>query len=130
MNIFGIGTDIVNINRFKKSSILSNNKHKNKIFSKREIKYCEKRKNSASSYAKRFAAKEAVAKALGTGLINGLNLKNIEIINNKLGKPSIKVTNFIDSYIKNLIGKKKYYIHLSLTDDNPWAQAMVIISYR
>ena len=68
MHIFGIGTDIVNIKRIEKSIKLNGNKFKNKIFSKNEILYCEKKKNPRSFYAKRFAAKEALSKALGTGI--------------------------------------------------------------
>ncbi|HJO77462.1 MAG TPA: holo-ACP synthase, partial [Pelagibacteraceae bacterium] len=64
MKIFGIGTDIVNIKRMEKSLKKYGNKFKNKIFSKNEISYCEKKKNSSASYAKRFAAKEALTKAL------------------------------------------------------------------
>ena len=78
MKIFGIGTDIVNIKRISKS-LKKNNIFKNKIFSKKEISYCEKKKNSSAFYAKRFAAKEAFSKALGTGIRKGVNLKNIEM---------------------------------------------------
>ena len=79
MKIFGIGTDIVNIKRIEKSLKKYGNKFKNKIFSKKEIIYCEKKKNSGAFYAKRFAAKEALSKALGTGIRKGVKFKNIEI---------------------------------------------------
>jgi holo-[acyl-carrier protein] synthase len=130
MKIFGIGTDIVNIKRIKK--ILKNNgtRFKNKIFSESEINYCEKKRDPGPFYAKRFAAKEAFSKALGTGIRKGINLKNIIIFNDVYGKPKIKLKGSTYNYLKKKIKSKKYNIHLSLSDDEPWAQATVIISYR
>ena len=130
MKIFGIGTDIVNIKRMKKSIIKNGNNFKNKVFSKNEILYCEKKKNPYAFYAKRFAAKEALSKALGTGIRKGINFKNIEITNNSLGKPSIKLKGSTESFLKKKIKAKKYSIYLSLSDDSPWAQATVIISHQ
>jgi len=130
MKIFGIGTDIVNIRRIEQSLKKHKFSFKNKIFSKKEISYCEKRKNSGAFYAKRFAAKEAFSKALGTGIRKGVNLKNIEITNNVHGKPSISLKGNLANYLKKKIKCKKYDIHLSLSDDKPWAQATVIISYN
>ena len=129
MKIFGIGTDIVNIKRIKK--ILKNNgtRFKNKIFSESEINYCEKKRDPVPFYAKRFAAKEAFSKALGTGIRKGINLKNIIIFNDVYGKPKIKLKGSTYNYLKKKIKSKKYNIHLSLSDDEPWAQATVIISY-
>lgn len=130
MKIFGIGTDIVNIKRMEKS-IKKNGKYfKNRVFSKNEILYCEKKKNPFSFYAKRFAAKEALSKALGTGIRKGIDFKNIEISNNKLGKPSIKLKGSTANFLKKKIKTKNYSIYLSLSDDIPWAQATVIISYK
>ena len=129
MIIFGIGTDIVNIKRLEASIKKYGKAFKTRIFSKGEIQYCEKKKNSISFYAKRFAAKEALSKALGTGIRKGINFKNIEISNNKLGKPSIKLSGSTATYLKRKIKAKKYSIYLSLSDDEPWAQATVIISY-
>ena len=130
MEIFGIGTDIVNIKRIERSLKKHGTRFKNKIFSKSEISYCENKKNSSSFYAKRFAAKEALSKALGTGIRKGVNLKNIEISNNIHGKPSILLKGKVANYLKKKVKSKKYNIHLSLSDDKPWAQAMVIISYN
>tara|TARA_Y100000590_G_scaffold117189_1_gene133870 strand:- start:5907 stop:6299 length:393 start_codon:yes stop_codon:yes gene_type:complete len=129
MKIFGIGTDIVNIKRMDKSLKQHGFKFKNNIFSKNEIAYCESKKNSSSYYAKRFAAKEALSKALGTGIRKDIKFKNIEISNDSQGKPSIKLRGPINSFLKKKINNKKYYIYLSLSDDKPWAQATVIISY-
>ena len=130
MKIFGLGTDIVNIMRLKKILKKDKNTFKSRIFSKNEILYCDKKKNSVSFYAKRYAAKEALSKALGTGIRKGINFKDIEIFNNSYGKPSIKLKGKTANYLKNKIKKKKYSIYLSLSDDIPWAQATVIISYK
>ena len=130
MKIFGIGTDIVNIKRIEQSLNKNKSTFKNKIFSKKEISYCENKKNSSAFYAKRFAAKEAFSKALGTGIRKGVNLKNIEVSNNAYGKPSISLKGNLANYLKKRVKCKKYYIHLSLSDDKPWAQATVIISYN
>ena len=130
MKIFGIGTDIVNIKRIDKSLKKYGSHFKNRIFSKKEIIYCEKRKNSSAFYAKRFAAKEAFSKALGTGIKKGIYFKNIEITNDVLGKPSIKLNGTTAALLKKKLKKKKYYVHLSLSDDRPWAQATVIISHN
>ena len=129
MNILGIGTDIVNINRIDKSIKKYGLKFKKKIFSRKEIVYCEKRRSYISSYAKRFAAKEAFVKALGTGFNRNIKHKNIEVINNKQGKPSIIVSGKAASFIKKKAKNKKYKIYISLSDDIPWACATVIISY-
>ena len=130
MKIYGIGTDIVNIKRIDKSIKKYGSHFKNRIFSKKEIIYCEKRKNSSASYAKRFAAKEAFSKALGTGIKKGIYFKNIQITNDDLGKPSIKLNGTTAALLKKKLKKKKYYVHLSLSDDRPWAQATVIISHN
>ena len=129
MKIFGIGTDIVNIKRMEKSLNRYGNKFKRNIFSEKEIIYCEKKKNSCAFYAKRFAAKEALSKALGTGIRKGIKFKHIEIYNDIHGKPLIKLKGTVDTYLKKKIKNKKYNIHLSLSDDTPWAQATVIITY-
>ena len=130
MKIFGIGTDIINIRRMEKLLKSSNSNFKNKIFSKREIIYCEKKNNPFSFYAKRFAAKEALSKALGTGIRKGINFKDIEILNDNFGKPSIQLNGSTENFLKKKIKNKKYSIYLSLSDDVPWAQATVIVSYN
>jgi holo-[acyl-carrier protein] synthase len=129
MKIFGIGTDIVNIRRMTKI-IKKNNNFKKKIFSTSEINYCEKKKNPYPFYAKRFAAKEAFSKALGTGIRKGISFKNIQVFNDKFGKPSIKLSGSTAKYLIKKIKSKSYFIYLSLSDDIPWAQATVIISSK
>ena len=130
MKIFGIGTDIVNIKRMEKTLKRYGSKFKNNIFSKNEIIYCEMKKNPGAFYAKRFAAKEALSKALGTGIRKNIKFKNIEIRNDSYGKPFILLKGAVNDYLKKKIKRKKYNIHLSLTDDKPWAHATVIISYN
>jgi len=130
MKIFGIGTDIVNIRRMEKSLKNKKNNFKNRIFSKTEIHYCENKKNPFSFYAKRFAAKEALSKALGTGIRKGIYFKNVEVKNDSSGKPSISLSGSTAAFLKKKLKKKKYYIYLSLSDDIPWAQATVIISVK
>ena len=117
MKIFGIGTDIVNIKRIEQSLKKNGNAFKNRIFSKKEIIYCEKNKNPFPFYAKRFAAKEALSKALGTGIRKGVNFKNIEILNDNFGKPSIQLKGSTAIFLKKKIKSKKYFIYLSLSDD-------------
>ena len=130
MKIFGIGTDIVNIKRMEKSIKKNNNTFKNRIFSTNEISYCDKKKHPYSFYAKRYAAKEALSKALGTGIRKGINFKDIEILNDNFGKPFIKLKGSTAKFLKKKIRTSKYSIYLSLSDYLPWAQATVIISYN
>ena len=128
MKIFGIGTDIVNIKRMEKSLKKNGSKFKNRIFSRKEIKYCENSKNPFAFYAKRFAAKEALTKALGTGIRKGINFKNIEIFNDKLGKPFIKIDKVLSHKIKKKHKIKNFNIFLSLSDENKYAIASVVIT--
>ena len=125
-NIFGIGTDIVDISRFKRL-FNKNKKIKKKIFSKKEIKYCESRLNKIASYSKRFAAKEAFSKALGTGVSKGISFNEISVTNNKEGAPFIELLGKTKIISKKLI-KKKNKIYLSLSDEKKYALAMVVIS--
>ena len=129
MKILGIGTDIVSIKRFKKTLDSKGLLFKKRIFSKNEVSYCEKKINYASYFAKRFAAKEAFSKALGTGIRKGINFKDIEVFNNKDGKPYIKLKGTTRLYLLKKIKKKNYSIYLSLYDDKSWAQGTVVISY-
>ena len=129
MKIFGLGTDIVNIKRLERILKRKRNTFKSRVFSKDEILYCDKKKNPFPFYAKRYAAKEALSKALGTGIRKGINFKDIEVSNNNFGKPYIKLKGSTANFLKKKIKAKKYSIYLSLSDDIPWAQATVIISF-
>ena len=128
MKIFGIGTDIVNIKRIEHSLKKHKFTFKNKIFSKKEISYCEKRKNPSAFYAKRFAAKEAFSKALGTGIRKGVNFKDIDILNDKKGKPLIKISTNVRKFLKKKFKLNRYKIFLSLSDEKDHSIAYVIIN--
>jgi holo-[acyl-carrier protein] synthase len=126
MNIFGIGTDIVSVDRIKNS--LKNRNFINRIFNKKEIQKCKKINNSNNCYAKRFAAKEAFSKALGTGISKGINFNEIVILNKKSGKPYISTTGRTKKTINKKFKKKKPKISLSLSDEKKYAVAFVTIS--
>ena len=126
MNIFGIGTDIVSINRINKS--LKNKNFLKRVYNEKEILKCQKTSMSTNCFAKRFAAKEAFSKALGTGIASGINFNEIVVLNKKTGKPYI---NLIGQTKKTLIKKfkgKKSKISLSLSDEKNYAVAFVTIS--
>ena len=127
MKIIGFGTDLTNINRFKK--ILKNNKlFKKRIFSHKEINYCDKKKYSYLCYTKRFAAKEAFVKAIGTGITTDISFKEIEVFNNKKGKPSLTIKGKTLAAAKKILKVKKINSFISLSDDKPCAIANVIIT--
>ena len=125
MKLFGIGTDIVKVSRVKKS--LQNQLLIARLFSEEEISKCKKIKNRFNCFAKRFAAKEAFSKALGTGISKGIRFNEIIILNDKNGKPFIKLINKTKKIVNKKI-KKKFKISLSLTDEENYAVAFVTIS--
>ena len=125
MKIYGIGTDIVNVSRVKK--LYKNKKFLGRIFSKEEMTKCNKLINSINCYAKRFAAKEAFSKAVGTGISSGINFNEIIVMNEKNGKPFIKLKDKTMILIKKKF-KKKIKIDLSLSDEKKYAVAFVTIS--
>ena len=126
MRIFGIGTDIVKISRFKK--LINKKSFLQRLFDSNEINKCKRIKNSANCFAKRFAAKEAFTKALGTGVSRGINFNEIIISNEKNGKPLIKVIKKTKEIVKKIIKKRRYKISLSLSDEDNYAVAFVTIS--
>ena len=126
MTIFGIGADIANINRIKKS--IKNKNFVKRVFNIIEIKKCNKNTNKENCYTKRFAAKEAFAKALGTGISKGLNFNEIIVYNVKSGKPTIKLLGKTKKIVNKIFKMRKYRIFLSLSDDKPSAIATVVIS--
>ena len=126
MNIFGIGTDIVSIDRIKSS--LKNKNFVNRVFNEKEISKCKKIKNSTNCYAKRFAAKEAFSKALGTGISNGINFNEIVILNKRSGKPYINIIGQTKKTLSKKFNRKKSTISLSLSDEKKYAVAFVTIS--
>ena len=126
MKIFGVGADIVKIKRIKKS--LKKKALVKRLFNKEEIFKCSKIKNSANCFAKRFAAKEAFSKALGTGISKGINFNQIVVLNEKNGKPFIKLIENTKKNVEKKLKKKNYKISLSLTDEDEYAVAFVTIS--
>ena len=126
MSIFGIGTDIVDVDRIKNS--LKNKDFIKRIFNEKEILKCKKNNNSINCYAKRFAAKEAFSKALGTGISNGINFNEIVVLNKKSGKPYISIIGQTKKTLKKKFKRKKSKISLSLSDEKKYAVAFVTIS--
>ena len=125
MNIYGIGTDIVNVQRIKTAIKKNNQAFKKKIYTRFEIKICEKRTNRIESLAKRFAAKEALFKAIG--IKNKLAFKDVEVRNSLSGMPKFQIKATSLRNLKKIFKNKKFKIHLSLSDDKPWAVASVIV---
>ena len=126
MSIFGIGTDIVDVDRIKIS--LKNKNFIKRIFNVKEVSKCRKINNSINCFAKRFAAKEAFSKALGTGISNGINLNEIVILNKKSGKPYISIIGQTKKTLKKKFKNKNSKISLSLSDEKKYAVAFVTIS--
>ena len=125
MKIYGIGTDIVSVDRIKKS--LKNKNFLKRLFCEEEILKCSKLISSHNCYAKRFAAKEAFSKAVGTGISKGINFNEIIVMNERNGKPYIKLKGETLLSIKKKF-KKKLKISLSLSDEKKYAVAFVAIS--
>ncbi len=128
MKILGIGADIINNKRIK-FSIKKKNFIK-RVFSQSEIKFSKKIKQKTNYFAKRYAAKEALSKALGTGFRNDLNFNDIEILNNKIGKPYYFKSKKIDNIISKKFKIKRYNLFLSITDEKDYSIAFTIIQSR
>ena len=126
MKIYGIGTDIVKVSRIKK--LVDKKSSTTRLFYKDEISKCNKTKNIYNCFAKRFAAKEAFSKALGTGISKGIKFNEIAVMNEKNGKPFIKLLHNTKKNVEKKIKKKRYKISLSLTDEENYAVAFVTIS--
>ena len=125
MKILGIGVDIIENKRIKNS--IKNHRFKERIYSSKELKQSALSKDKIGYFSKRFAAKEAFAKALGTGFRNSLNFKDIEIMNDKLGKPYYVKTNKIAQIIKKEFKVKNFNCFLSISDENNYSTAFTII---
>ena len=128
MKILGIGTDIVKNARFK--FLIKKKNFINRTFGKKEIKLSQKLSNKSNFFSKRFAAKEAFAKSLGTGFRNNLNLKDIEILNDKIGKPFYIKSKKIDKIINKIFKTKKYDLFLSISDEKDYSIAFTVIQNR
>ena len=126
--ILGLGIDICDISRIENTLSRFGNRFKKRCFTSNEIKKCSSIQNSAACFAKRFASKEAVAKAIGTGIKKGVNWKNIEIINLKSGKPKVILHGKAMEALKKLLPEEnKFKISITITDEKGLAQSLVII---
>ena len=125
MKILGIGVDIIDNKRIKKS--IKNHKFKDRIYSSKEQKLSSLSRNKVSYFSNRFAAKEAFAKALGTGFRNNLNFKDIEVINNKFGKPYYIKNKKIIKIVQKNFKVKNFNCFLSISDEKDYSTAFTII---
>ena len=125
MKILGIGVDIVQNKRIK--DLIKNKIFINRTFGKKEIMISKKFFDKTNYFAKRFSAKEALAKALGTGFRNNLNLKDIQILNDKLGKPYFLKTKKIDTIIFRKFKIRKYDLFLSISDEKDFSISFTIL---
>jgi len=126
--MIGIGTDILDIRRIEKTINRFGDRFKKRIFTENEIKKCEARKLSTNCYAKRYAAKEAASKALGTGFRKGVFWKDLEVCNLPSGQPTIIFHGGAKDHLDHLTPlKKEAIVNLTITDEYPYAQAIVII---
>ncbi len=128
--IIGIGTDLVDIKRIEKSLLRNGERFEKRCFTAYEQKQASSKNpdKKASFYAKRFAAKEALVKAIGTGFIEDVFLKDIEVKTDDLGRPSLNLSNGTLAMLNKITpDNTKLSIHLSLTDDYPYASAFVVI---
>ena len=126
--ILGIGSDLTDIRRIQQSLERFGERFTNRLFTDIERTRSERKPDAASSYAKRFAAKEACAKALGTGMRRGVFWRDMGVVNMRSGQPTMALTNgALDRLNEMVPAGHKAVIHLSLTDDHPYAQAFVII---
>ena len=129
--ILGIGTDLANIERIAGTLERFGDRFRNRVFTEIEQRKSERRKDVAGTYAKRWAAKEACSKALGTGLRMGIAWKDMSVRNLKTGQPIMEVTGWAAERLREMTPEGyEAFIHVSLTDDHPWAQAFVVIEAR
>lgn len=126
--IIGLGNDMVDIRRIEETLEKYGERFIQRIFTDVEIRKSEKRAQRAASYAKRFAAKEACSKALGTGFRGGVFWKDMGVVNEPSGKPTMVLTGGALERLQRITpAGHGVRIHLTITDDNPWAQAIVMI---
>jgi holo-[acyl-carrier protein] synthase len=128
MKILGIGVDIVDNSRIKKS--LKSKSFINRIFNPTEVSHSNDINYKIGHYAKRFAAKEAFAKSIGTGFRDDLNFKDISVINDKLGKPSFVITDKIVKIIKKQFKTSSFDFFLSISDEKKYSIAYVILQKK
>ncbi|XXK30954.1 holo-ACP synthase [Rhodobacteraceae bacterium nBUS_24] len=129
--ILGVGTDLANIERIAGVLDRHGDRFRNRVFTETEQRKAELRKDTAGTYAKRWAAKEACSKALGTGLRMGIAWKDMAVRNLRTGQPVMEVSGWAAERLRDMTPKDhEAIIHVTLTDDHPWAQAFVVIEAR
>jgi holo-[acyl-carrier protein] synthase len=129
--ILGIGTDLANIDRIQGTLDRFGDRFRDRVFTPTEQRKAERRKDVAGTYAKRWAAKEACSKALGTGLRMGISWRDMAVSNLPTGQPVMEVTGWAAERLARMTPPgHEAIIHVTLTDDHPWAQAFVLIEAR
>jgi len=128
MRILGIGVDIIQNKRIKSS--IKNKSFVSRIFGNKEIYFSKKTSDKTNYFAKRFAAKEALAKSIGTGFRNNLNFKDIQILNDKIGKPYYQKSKKIDKIISKKFKVKTYDLFLSISDEKDYSIAFTILQTK
>ncbi|MDT0682226.1 holo-ACP synthase [Roseicyclus sp. F158] len=129
--ILGIGTDLANIDRIAATLERFGDRFRNRVFTETEQRKAERRRDTAGTYAKRWAAKEACSKALGTGLRMGIAWKDMSVSNLSTGQPVMHLTGWAAERLAGMTPEgHEAIVHVTLTDDHPWAQAFVVIEAR
>ena len=128
MEILGNGVDIIQNSRIKK--LIRNKKFILRVFSKNEINESKKTKNKANFFAKRFAAKEAFVKSIGLGFRQGINLKDVCVYKDKLGKPNIVLNSKVKKVLSKKFSSNRFKIFLSLSDEKDYSIAYVILNKK
>lgn len=126
--ILGIGTDLANIDRIQATLDRFGDRFRNRVFTDIELAKARRRKDEAGTLAKRWAAKEACSKALGTGLAMGISWRDMAVSNLRSGQPVMHLTGWAAEKLKQMTPPgHDAIVHVTLTDDHPWAQAFVVI---
>ena len=128
MRILGIGVDIIQNKRIQSS--IKNKLFVSRIFGNKEIYFSKNTSDKTNYFAKRFAAKEALAKSIGTGFRNNLNFKDIQILNDKIGKPYYQKSKKIDKIINKKFKVKTYDLFLSISDEKDYSIAFTILQTK
>ena len=129
--ILGIGTDLANIERIQGVLDRYGDRFRNRVFTEIEQAKAERRADVVGTYAKRWAAKEACSKALGTGLRMGISWKDMAVTNLRTGQPQMHLTGWAAERLAEMTPPDhEALVHVTLTDDHPWAQAFVVIKAR
>ena len=126
--IYGTGVDLIEISRIRNSIQKYSGKFEERVFTSKEIDYCRSKADPSKHFAARFAAKEACSKALGTGLRMGVAWREMGVVNLPSGQPTMEVTGGAAARLQALVPPGLHpRIHVTITDDHPWAQAFVVI---